>query len=61
MKYMILVFMLLSAYCRTKLEYSPNRSMTKILAEVENKIKIKAPLDSVLNIINSFKEAVNIE
>ncbi|CAD8154258.1 unnamed protein product [Paramecium pentaurelia] len=45
----------------SKLNYSKQRSMTAVLAEVESKIQANSPLDAVLNVLKQFKEAVNVE
>ncbi|CAD8173819.1 unnamed protein product [Paramecium pentaurelia] len=45
----------------TKLNYSKQRSMTAVFAEVESKLQTNSPLDAVLNVLKQFKEAVNEE
>lgn len=46
---------------KNKLDYSNKRSMTAVLAEVEAKIKTKAPLDAILNVLRDFRDSVNTE
>lgn len=44
-----------------KLDYTNKRSMINVMVEIENKMKLNSPLESVLNILNEFKSAVNME
>lgn len=44
-----------------KLNYSKKRSITAVMAEIESKIKIKSPLDAILNVLSDFRDAVNME
>ncbi|CAD8066355.1 unnamed protein product [Paramecium sonneborni] len=45
----------------TKLNYSKQRSMAAVLAEVESKMETNSPLDAVLNVLKQFRDAVNVE
>ncbi|CAD8099866.1 unnamed protein product [Paramecium sonneborni] len=46
---------------QNRLNYTKQRSMTAIMAEVEIKIKSHAPLDAVLNVLTLFRDSVNEE
>lgn len=65
MKSILLVIVLLGAASavsfKNKLDYSSKRSLTAVMAEVEAKIKTKAPLDAILNVLRDFRDSVNTE
>ncbi|CAD8071784.1 unnamed protein product [Paramecium primaurelia] len=44
-----------------RLNYTKQRSITSVMAEVEMKIKSHSPLDAVLNILTLFRDSVNEE
>ncbi|CAD8177242.1 unnamed protein product [Paramecium octaurelia] len=44
-----------------RLNYTKQRSITAVMAEVEMKIKSHSPLDAVLNVLTLFRDSVNEE
>ncbi|CAD8183385.1 unnamed protein product [Paramecium octaurelia] len=58
----LLILVLVSATNHQhRLNYTKQRSITAVMAEVELKIKSHAPLDAVLNILTLFRDSVNEE
>lgn len=59
----LLVFCLLAAVALSKhgFDYSKKRSIMNVMLEVETKLKTKAPIDAILNILRDFRDAVNVE
>ncbi|CAK64096.1 unnamed protein product (macronuclear) [Paramecium tetraurelia] len=45
----------------SKLNYSKQRSISAVLTEVEAKLQNNSPLNSILNVLKQFKDAVNVE
>lgn len=42
-------------------DYSKRRSIMNVMVEVEAKLKTKAPLDAILNVLRDFRDSVNTE
>lgn len=58
---LLVVLVCVSAAPRNPFDYSKKRSITSVMAEVEAKLTNKSPLDAILNVLNDFRDSVNVE
>ena len=59
MKYILLTSLLILSFA--KLDYTPRRSISAVMATIENKLASKSPLEAVIRVLNEFRDAINLE
>ena len=59
MKYILLTTLLIFSFA--KLDYSSRRSISTVMATIENKLASKSPLDAIIRVLNEFGDAINLE